>query len=355
MSQKGLYLRKRSDSLNENNIRRGSFANENLYGLTDDFQKFTLNEQPSGKRSRVRTSSTLDIKKLSVQKGEIRGSYRLLDKFLTSIGFRRCPSPEGNENSKQQDVSSGLNECSPPSDDIVEETKTVLDHHRTDIFWSVDLQSAHADFLVDIITYAFSIQKCNISRDQLEDLSIAAVRLAAKAESQHALSKEIIEEFDIRKLNSLERKICRAADFRLLRCSMLFFMRIVQKLVERHSWQWKFAKFASQLACCQIELITLKPTLLAGVVMRLTSLLADKDSWPSECYAVLGESSRDYDYPQSILCRLILTSRVIDEFAETYTRYGSVVEHAISLRPGWIEGQAAAANEVVMMGNCLFN
>ncbi|KAJ1366647.1 hypothetical protein KIN20_027367, partial [Parelaphostrongylus tenuis] len=189
-----------------------------------------------------------------------------------------------------------------------------------------------------------------IPRDLLEDLSIAAVRLATKLESQHSLSREILDEFDLRSVNSLERKICRATEFRLLKCSMLFFMRIVHKLVERHSWQWKFAKFASQLACCQIELITLKPALLAGVVMRLTCLLADKDSWPHECYAVLGEPSADYDFPQSVLCRLILTARISDEYMNTYARYLNVVEHAISLRPGWIESQAAAASEVPMLG-----
>lgn len=407
-------MRKRSDSLNETNIRRGSCGNENLRGITDGFQKFTMkthNAQPiAAKHVQTVTLSSLDVfrKPPAPQKDEGRGGYRLLDRILTSMGFCRTNSSlEGDENSKQPNIASDLNECSLPSEGIVEETKSVLDFHKIGLFWTIDLQSAHADFLTDIIQYAFSIQafypsttkadwdalggcrtfgltnifiieifysqrlptevqplaaylvavtvsKYKICRYQLEDLSIAAVRLAMKVESQHALSKEILEEFNIISLNSLERKICRATDFHLLKCSMLFFMRIIQKLVERHSWQWKFAKFASQLACCQIELITLKPALLAGVVMRLTCLLADKNGWPQECYAVLGEPSIDYDFPQSILCRLILTARISEEFKNTYARYYNVVEHAISLRPGWIESQAATASEVAMLGSIVF-
>ncbi|ETN82283.1 hypothetical protein NECAME_02020 [Necator americanus] len=123
---------------------------------------------------------------------------------------------------------------------------------------------------------------------------------------------------------------------------------------ERYSWQWKFAKFASQLACCQVELATLKPTLLAGVIMRLCCLLISDEDWPHECYSVLGEPVSNYDEPHAILCRLILTARIADEFAEAYARYQTIIEHALSLRPGWIEKQSTAANTVKMAGNLVF-
>ncbi|KJH43076.1 cyclin protein [Dictyocaulus viviparus] len=409
MSQKGLHLRKQSESLNETNIRRGSYANVTVNGIADDFQKLTLdhrNEQLPEKHARLNNLSTSG-NEFATKKSDVRLGNRLLDKFLSSIGLRRIPQPD-NENLTQEDAVANTDDNSIFLGKESEKRKAIIDYHNMGIFWNVDLESSHADFLVDIVRYAFSAQafypsttktdwnalggyriftltnlfiieifynqllptevlplaaylvavtisKYEISRNQLEDLSIAAVRLAAKVESQYTLGKEIVAEFDIRKLNAWERKICRATDFRLLRCSSLFFMRIVQKLVERHSWQWKFAKFASQLACCQIELASLKPSLLAGVVMRLTCFLADEDSWPPECYKILGEDPLDYDFPQSILCRLILTARVNNDFADVYSRYHSVVDHAISIRPGWIEGESAAANEVEMLGNKVFN
>ncbi|VDM77714.1 unnamed protein product [Strongylus vulgaris] len=205
-----------------------------------------------------------------------------------------------------------------------EDSDEAAEYDRIGLFREIDLESDHRDFLVDIAYYpittatdwlslggyraftitnlflieifyndrlatevlplsaylvAVTVSKRKICRDQLEVLSVAAVRLASKIESQYALNPEMCEEFDFSKLNKMERDICRATDFQFHRCSALFFMRIIQKLVERHSWQWKFAKIASQLAGCQMELAMLRPTLLAGVVMRLCCLLVSDDEW----------------------------------------------------------------------------
>ncbi|KAJ1368643.1 hypothetical protein KIN20_029858, partial [Parelaphostrongylus tenuis] len=167
MSQKGLQLRKRSESLNETNIRRGSNANGNVSGLADDLQKLTVkihDGQPTlGKHVQAVTLSSLDIAKKppAPQKNEAaRGGYRLLDKFMTSIGLWRSSLETGDENSSQQNGASDLNDNSPPPEESVEEADSDLDFHKIGLFWTVDLQSAHADFLVDIIRYAFSIQAC---------------------------------------------------------------------------------------------------------------------------------------------------------------------------------------------------
>ncbi|KHJ93785.1 cyclin domain protein, partial [Oesophagostomum dentatum] len=284
-----------------------------------------------------------------------------------------------------------------------------IDYHGIGLFCPLDLESEHRDFLVDIVNYGFSKQislalfsmgaqrpcgsttaqvsghipshdveifysdrlptevlpltaylvavtasKRTLRRDQLENLCIAAMRLATKIESQYLLSEEILADFDLKKLNRMEREICEATEFRLLQCGAIFFMRIIQKLVERHSWQWKFAKFASQLAYCQMELAMLKPALLAGVVMRLCCLLVGDNEWPQECYEVLGEPIEDYDEPHAILCRLILTARVDDVFAEVYVHWHYVVERGLSIRPGWIEEQSKAANHVKMVGDRIF-
>ncbi|PIO60825.1 homeobox domain protein, partial [Teladorsagia circumcincta] len=67
----------------------------------------------------------------------------------------------------------------------------------------------------------------------------------------------------------------------------------------------------------------------------------------AECYDVIGEDEAEYDFPQAILCRLILSARLSEEFEESYTRYLKTVDHALSIRPGWIEEQAAAANDAI--------
>ncbi|VDM75490.1 unnamed protein product, partial [Strongylus vulgaris] len=338
-----------------------------------------------------------------------------------------------------------------------EESDEAAEYNRIGLFREIDLESDHRDFLVDIVKYAFSKQACypittatdwlslggyraftitnlflieifyndrlatevlplsaylvamtvskrKICRDQLEVLSVAAVRLASKIESQYALNPEMAlpGKRMVKVVKGILFQICRATDFQLHRCSALFFMRIIQKLVERHSWQWKFAKIASQLACCQMELAMLRPTLLAGVVMRLCCLLVSDDEWrhswqwkfakiasqlaccqmelamlrptllagvvmrlccllvsddewPKECYAILGEPIEDYDEPHAILCRLILTVRVEDAFAEAYVRFHHTIERALSSRPGWIEEQSAAANKIKMLGNHTFH
>uniref|UniRef100_A0A158P5S7 Fungal_trans domain-containing protein n=1 Tax=Angiostrongylus cantonensis TaxID=6313 RepID=A0A158P5S7_ANGCA len=382
MSQRGLQLRKRSDSLNETNIRRGSCADGTLNGLTDGFQKFTVkwvsillayrskgdreywsfrihNERPTAKHVQVLPVNSMD-KKPPIQKDEVRGGYRLLDRFLTSIGFWRSSSLDGeillliasnvllryanfsessyftfagDDSTGRQSATTDMNGYPSLPKSILEETETVLDYHKMGIFWNIDLESAHADFLVDIIRYTLSIQACYPSTTKADWDALGGYRTFGLT------NIFIIEIFYSQRLPT---EVLPLAAY------------LVAVTVSRHSWQWKFAKFASQLACCQIELATLKPALLAGVVMRLTCLLVDNNSWPLDCYAVLGEPSTDYDFPQSILCRLILTARVSDEFTDTYVRYGSVVEHAISLRPGWIESQAVAANEVAMLGNRVF-
>ncbi|VDN37275.1 unnamed protein product, partial [Cylicostephanus goldi] len=79
---------------------------------------------------------------------------------------------------------------------------------------------------------AVTVSKRKICRNQLEELAVAAVRLASKFESQYGLGPDTTEEFGFVKLNRMERAICRATDFQLHRCGALFFMRIIQKLVE---------------------------------------------------------------------------------------------------------------------------
>ncbi|KAL6741434.1 hypothetical protein Aduo_014691 [Ancylostoma duodenale] len=416
MAQRGLRIRKRSDSMNEANIQRCiSNHNNKLKELTDDCEKLSLRphgKQNCGKRVRANTLGATEIEGLSVQRNEHSGGVGFLEKFLSTLGFRRSASHEGTADTivKEDNVLPEPEEYSLPSDSLLEEKddEDTVDYLRIGVFRSIDLESDHRDFLVDIVKYAFTkqahyppttkadwrplgghrtftltnlflievfyserlatevlplaaylvavtVSNCSLRRDQLEELSVAAVRLASKVESQYILSGDILDEFDSRKLDKMERAICRSTDFELLRCSALFFMRILQKLAERHPWQWKFAKFCSQLANCQIELAMLKPCLLAGVVMRLCCLLVSDDEWPEECYSVVGEPISDYDEPHAILCRLILTARVEDAFAETYVRYHHTVEHALSLRPGWMEEQSAPANGVRMMGDLVFN
>ncbi|VDP44676.1 unnamed protein product [Heligmosomoides polygyrus] len=221
-----------------------------------------------------------------------------------------------------------------------------------DVFYSQPLPTE----VLPLAAYltAVAVAKCNITKDDLEILSVAAVRLAAKLESQHSLCSDVTDEFDSRRLDRLERQICRATEFRLMLCSALFFMRLLQKLTQKHTWQWKFAKFACQLAYCQIELATLKPSLLAGVVMRLSCLLANDDSWTADCYSVIREDRSEYDLPQAILCRLILTTRRSLEFEESYLRHRHTIDHVVSLRPKWIEEQAELANHIEMLGNHYF-
>ncbi|KAK5977197.1 hypothetical protein GCK32_007863 [Trichostrongylus colubriformis] len=245
------------------------------------------------------------------QRVEERAEPRFFDRFLKSIGISwfSTSHDEGENAHSRGDIFRVRERSVPP---IPRKEEVIVDYHGAGIFWRMDLDSAHSDFLVDIINYAFSrqiamLQECHVNRYQLEDLSVAAVRLATKVESQHTLCEEITSEFDAKEVDALEIQICRATDFRFLLCSAIFFMRLVQKLVQQHSWQWKFAKFASHLALCQMELAMLKPPLLAGVVMRLTCLIAGDDSW-------------------------------------SYARYRDTVDHALSLRYDWIEKQAAAAN-----------
>ncbi|KAK6753531.1 hypothetical protein RB195_012867 [Necator americanus] len=416
MAHRGLQLRKRSDSLNDANIRRCStIQNDKVGEMTEELEKLSLRpERKKGttNRGRSNTLQSTEIENLSIQqKNEHPSGSSIFDRFLSTLGFHRTVTIEGARKTATE-IENGVIlepvENSLPSDAEVEkDSDDVIDYQRIGLFREIDLESDHADFLIDIVKYAFSMQanypsttesdwrslggyrtftltnlflievfyserfatevlplaayfvsvtvsKRKIRRDQLEDLSVAAIRLASKVESQYSMSTDALIDFDMRKLNRMEREICRATDFHFLRCSALFFMRIIQKLVERYSWQWKFAKFASQLACCQVELATLKPTLLAGVIMRLCCLLISDEDWPHECYSVLGEPISNYDEPHAILCRLILTARIADEFAEAYARYQTIIEHALSLRPGWIEKQSTAANTVKMAGNLVF-
>ncbi|EYC21801.1 hypothetical protein Y032_0018g3538 [Ancylostoma ceylanicum] len=420
--------------MNEANIQRCTANyNNKLKELSDDCEKLSLRphgKHNHGKRVRANTLGATEIEGLSVQRHEHSGGVGFLERFLSTLGFRRSAGSEGTgETIAKEDnvlpepeetitrwatlhikVAADQKEYSIPSDSLLEEKddEDSVDYLRIGVFRAIDLESDHRDFLVDIVKYAFTkqahyppttkadwrplgghrtftltnlflievfyserlatevlplaaylvavtVSKCSLRRDQLEDLGIAAVRLASKIESQYILSGDILDEFDSRKLDKMERAICRSTDFELLRCSALFFMRILQKLAERHPWQWKFAKFCSQLANCQMELAMVKPCLLAGVVMRLCCLLVSDNEWPEECYSVVGEPVSDYDEPHAILCRLILTARVEDDFAEAYVRYHHVVEHALSLRPGWMEEQSALANGVKMVGDRTFN
>ncbi|WKY07334.1 hypothetical protein Q1695_007070 [Nippostrongylus brasiliensis] len=332
---------------------------------------------------------------------------RFLEKLLRTLGMGWLSNNRSENLPKTQEhvVTGGEREALQAS--TCELNHADLDYDRIGIFWEMDLQSAHSDFLVDIVRFAFSRQACypptteedwhklgghkvftltnlyiadvfhcqrlptevfplacylvavavskmSVMQFELEDLSVAALRLAVKVESQHSLDCDVTSELNPRALDFYEREILQATDFRLLVCTPLFFMRLLQKIVQKQSWQWTFAKFASQLAACQIELATLKPAFLAGVVMRLTCLLANDDTWTSDCYKMIGEDSSAYHLPHAILCRLILSSRLTDQFAESYHRYRHTVDYAISLRPGWMEEQARAANSVKMLGNHVF-
>ncbi|CAJ0590395.1 unnamed protein product [Cylicocyclus nassatus] len=383
MAQRGLKLRRRSVSANEENIRR-SITKLDTDAVENGMQRLSL--RPRGAQNARTRSNTLaanEIKEITSQVREQEGAQGFFGKFLTTLGFRRQTTSEVFDNQERKQG----------------EAKD-LEITDNSIYEEIDLQSDHRDFLVHIACYpsttetdwlplgghraftltnlflievfyndrlatevlplaaylvAVTVSKRKICRNQLEELAVAAVRLASKFESQYCLGPDTTEEFGFVKLNRMERAICRATDFQLHRCSALFFMRIIQKLVEQHTWQWKFAKIANQLAYCQMELATLRPTLLAGVVMRLCCLLVSDDEWPEECYTVLGEPIDDYDEPHAILCRLLLTVRVEDAFAEAYVRFHHTIERALSFRPGWIEEQSAPANRIRMVGNRIFH
>ncbi|KAK6027295.1 hypothetical protein OSTOST_06675 [Ostertagia ostertagi] len=370
MARRGLHMRKPSDVANKANIAHGTSENAgNVQGLVRKFDKVSLGENnernqdgTANKEEDQRTTTDRDSERNPSKKVEERSDSRFFDRLLKSIGLNGFWFSTSH-----------------------------VKYHRAGIFWRVDLESAHSDFLacypsttksdwhalggyrtfaltnlfiadvfysqrlptevLPLAAYlvAVTVSKRHVKRDQLESLSVAAVRLATKVESQHSLCEEVMSEFDAEAVDAHEIQICRATDFRFLVCTTMFFMRLVHKLVQQHSWQWSFAKFASQLALCQMELATLRPPLLAGVVMRLTCLLAGDDNWTSECYDVIGEDEAEYDFPQAILCRLILF-----QHASSYTRYLKTVDHAVSIRPGWIEEQAAAANCVKMLGNHVF-
>uniref|UniRef100_A0A7I4YRI4 Cyclin N-terminal domain-containing protein n=1 Tax=Haemonchus contortus TaxID=6289 RepID=A0A7I4YRI4_HAECO len=425
MARRGLRMRKPNVVSNEANIARGTKENAvNAQSLVRNFSKISVgqrNELPTisdktsiAKKEEVQQATEeegaqLNPPKKSDQKSEERGESRFFERLLKSFGWNWWSSSHSEDGSGKHRSGSHVKDTFEKTalSVSVEKEETGVDYHRAEIFWRVDLDSAHSEYLVDIIKYAFSrqahypkttksdwhalggyrafaltnlfiadvfysqrlptevlplaaylvavtVSKCHISREQLECLSIAAVRLAAKVESQHNLCEEVANEFDAKAVDALEIQICRATDFRLLVCTPLFFMRLVHKRVQQHPWQWRFAKFALQLALCQMELAVLRPALLAGVVMRLTSLIADGDSWTSDCYDVIGEDRVEYDFPQAVLCRLILSARLGDEFEESYMSYKRTVDHALSLRPEWFQKQAAAANGVKMLGDHVF-
>ncbi|VDO42297.1 unnamed protein product [Haemonchus placei] len=128
MARRGLRMRKPNDVSNEANIARGTKETaDNAQSLVRNFSKISVGqrlEQPT---------KTSNAKKEEVQPAK----------------EEECAQPN------------------PPKVTIFEKTalsvsvgkeETGVDYHRAGIFWRVDLDSAHSDYLVDIINYAFSRQ-----------------------------------------------------------------------------------------------------------------------------------------------------------------------------------------------------
>uniref|UniRef100_A0A1I7WPM2 Cyclin N-terminal domain-containing protein n=1 Tax=Heterorhabditis bacteriophora TaxID=37862 RepID=A0A1I7WPM2_HETBA len=361
MSRQGLTLRKRSDSLNEANA--GKVTDDKFGALTRIFSSFTLR-------------------------------------------------------SNRKKYQNGLEKQLAPN-------RQLVDYVSYGIFGNTDLISPHSDYLNDIVTYGFArqatfpstsvadwallggfktfaltnlfiaeiyyvrslptevlylatyytgatVSESLVSKRDLECLAVAAVRLAAKIESQMGLSRSVVKAFDLRVVDIMERRICEALQFNLCKSTPIYFMRLIQSVIHTYPWQWMFAKFASQLATTQLELMVLRPSLLASVVMRLSVMLLSDSVWTEDCYLVFNEPKRNYDLPHAILCKLILMARINKEYNTVgykiriltnqvryyesgldmilYIPYKGVVEHAMSRRPGWMEQQARPAQSTEMLG-----